>query len=58
MKTDIFKDLVPLSNMSDKELEELAIGILSECPNVIDRVRLLKLIRRTELLFANIKTKL
>lgn len=58
MKTDIFKDLVPLANMSDKELEILAIGILAECPNVLDKIRLNKLIRQTESLFSKIRFKL
>lgn len=58
MKTDIFKDLVPLANMSDEELEILAINILAECPHLLDRVRLNKLIRKTESLFSKIKFKL
>jgi hypothetical protein len=30
MKTDIFKDLVPLLEMDNKQIKDLAIGIIEE----------------------------
>lgn len=58
MKTDIFKDLVPLTDMGKNELNQLAADILDECPSLIDKVRLNKLLNSVKYLCTETLSKI
>lgn len=58
MKTEIFKDLIPLTDMSKNELNQLAADILDECPLLVDRVRLHKLLISINYLCTEISSKI
>ena len=58
MKIEIFKDLVPITDMSKNELNQLASDILDECPLLVDRVRLHKLLISINYLCTEISSKI
>jgi hypothetical protein len=44
MKTDIFKDLVPLLDMDNKQIKQLAIDIIEENKELGDKFKIQKLL--------------
>ena len=58
MKTDIFKDLVPLVNMSYEQINDLAKSIAEENKEEADRLKLKTLLLRTNDLYHLIMAKI
>jgi len=58
MKTDIFKDLVPLCNMTIKEVNELSDSIIEENKDPKDKQSLKELLYTIDYLVQNIAPKL
>ena len=58
MKTDIFKDLVPLRNMSFHEINQLAYDISEENKDMDSYVKLVLLIDKTDYFLKRLKQEL
>lgn len=58
MKTEIFKDLVPLKDMSFKEIDQLAIDISKENKDIESYIKLIPLIASIDYFLKKIKIEL